>query len=671
MRIGLFSDTYSPDINGVVSSIITLQEALIEQGHDVFVITTRHGHLSLSYENNILRLPGVEVKKMYGYTLTSPVHLRAYSIIKDMKLDIIHVHTEFGVGVFGHIMGKMLKLPIVSTYHTTYEDYTHYVNMFNLKSVETLAKKTVVRLSRIFGSSSIVIVAPSEKTKEMLLRYGIKREIFVVPTGLNLERFDKNKKDLKAIESFKEKAGFKDTDRIVVYVGRLAKEKSIDLVIEGFEIIGNSHPEIKLLIAGGGPSEEELKSKVKRLGLENQVKFIGKVPSDQIPAVYHLSDVFVSASLTETQGLTFIEAMASGLPVFARFDHVISDLVIDDETGHYFEDAHSMAASIIRYFMLPKEEQEWMSMKAKDLVSIYDRRNFASRIEEVYKRAQKLYHSSYVVEKVHYKDGYAKVYLSNVYEKIEYILLLESINEKGIKENMMMSNNDLEHLSEDERLALAYKECIKKLKYKDRTRKEIYDTLAEKTNLNASQMNTIVDILEKQGLVNDEKFVQSTISYYRSLLLGRNKIIDHLTKRGIPPHLIEQNMLDDDSQFELENALRLANKHKEKIHDYSVRAKKDKIIRKLVSEGYDVTTAYAIVAMLDFTQEYEYEEENCRRYATRIHKQLKAKGLKNKLGQRRKLSNALAVKGFEFELIKKIVDELEGEYDFENNKPVE
>ena len=250
MKIGIFTDTYTPDINGVVSSIVTLQEALIEKGHEVFVVTTKKGLISLSYENQVLRVPGIEIKKIYGYKFSTPIQIRAFSHIKAMDLDIIHVHTEFGVGVLGHVVGKLLKLPIVSTYHTTYEDYTHYVNAFNFLAIEKLAKKTIVRLSRLFGSSSTIIIAPSDKTKTMLLRYGIKREIVVLPTGLDLDRFSKGKMDLELISQYIEQGELKPNDHVLVFVGRLAKEKSIQFIIEGIKDIAVKDENIKLVIVG-------------------------------------------------------------------------------------------------------------------------------------------------------------------------------------------------------------------------------------------------------------------------------------------------------------------------------------------------------------------------------------------------------------------------------------
>ena len=142
MRIGLFTDTYTPDINGVVSSIVTLQKELEKDGHEVFVITN-HKASHTKREGNILRLPGLELKWLYGYKI---VYTLSFLVLGDeiekMHLDIIHVHTEFGVGMFGRIVAKYLNIPVVTTYHTMYEDYTHYVNRFDIEEIrKSLLKK--------------------------------------------------------------------------------------------------------------------------------------------------------------------------------------------------------------------------------------------------------------------------------------------------------------------------------------------------------------------------------------------------------------------------------------------------------------------------------------------------------------------------------------------------
>lgn len=670
MRIGIFTDTYTPDINGVVTSIVTLQEALIEQGHEVFIITTKRGLLSVTYDDYVLRVPGIELKRIYGYKFTTPLQLRAYTHIKSMELDIIHVHTEFGVGVLGHIVGKMLKIPIVSTYHTTYEDYTHYVNAFNFASVEKIAKKTIVRLSRLFGSSSTIIIAPSNKTKHMLENYGIKREIIVVPTGLDLEKFSKSKMDLELVTQYIEESNIHPNDHVIVYVGRLAKEKSIQFIIDAFKDIVAQDENVKLILVGSGPSEEELKQSVESLGLSKHITFLGKIPSKNIPAVYHMADAFISASTTETQGLTYIEAMASELPIIARYDDVISELVVEGETGFCFTDHESLVEVVTKFFALPQSKKREMAINAENKVQIYDQRNFASRMIGVYERAMLIYTSSYRVNKVVSKDEISKVELVNAYETVELSLLTKQLETRGLKEDSMVKKDDLTLLLEDEKLAYGYKESINKLSYKDRTRKEIYDMLMQKTSLNAKQMNQIIDLLEKQDLINDRKFLENSIVSLREKLTGRHKMILHLRKRGVPAYLIDEYFTDDDVIEETNHALELAQQFKRIVKEPSVNGKKDKIRRRLISHGYDYGVAANVVSNLDFSEEEALEEENCREFALKAQAQLRKRNIKDSLMFRRKLMQAVSKKGFELDLTRKIVAELEGEFDFENYKSV-
>ena len=139
MRIGLFGDTYFPEINGVATSIKTLEDELIKLGHEVYIITTKADFSKPELEGRVLRLPGIELKFLYGYVLTSPLQISAFNIVRSLDLDIIHAHTEFGIGIFARICSRLLSIPLVSTYHTTYEDYTHYVNFINSNIVDNVA----------------------------------------------------------------------------------------------------------------------------------------------------------------------------------------------------------------------------------------------------------------------------------------------------------------------------------------------------------------------------------------------------------------------------------------------------------------------------------------------------------------------------------------------------
>lgn len=386
MRIGIFSDTYFPDINGVVSSIVTLQKVLEEHGHDVFIIANRPYFLQSSFEKNVYRLPGVKIKKLYGYVLTSPIHFAAYVKIRNMNLDLIHVHSDFGVGIFARIIGNLQNIPVVFTYHTAYEDYTHYFNFLDLKSVEKVSKRVISGISKQLGNRSSAIIAPSKKTKEMLLRYGVTKDIYVVPTGLDLEKFRRRPVDSEMISRVRKEMGIQDNECLIVFVGRIAKEKSIDLVINGFSLIDQEKYPCRFLIVGGGPEVKNLIEIVKQLNLEKSVLFTGMKPSEEIAKYYHAANVFVSASLTETQGLTFIEAMASELPVFARPDQVLENLVIEGCTGFYFETSSQLALGLQEYMQLNDKEKEDLKRNAKLKSDEYDSEIFYHSIMSVYEK---------------------------------------------------------------------------------------------------------------------------------------------------------------------------------------------------------------------------------------------------------------------------------------------
>ena len=386
MRIGLFTDTYVPNINGVVVSIKTLKEALEDLGHTVYVITNQPSISKTSYEDKILRLPGVELKFLYGYVMSSPIHLQAVSLIEEMDLDIIHAHSEFGVGLFARYLSNSLRIPLITTYHTTYEDYTHYVNFFKSDTIDSISKRAVEGLSKTFTRKSDIVIAPSEKTKEMLEGYGVENRIEVIPTGLDLERFKTDKTTKERIFDIKFECNIADDQTVFIYVGRLAKEKSVSVAIKAFKHLKDKGISAKFIIVGDGPDHKAYIKLVKELGLENEICFTGLKKSEEVPSYYHSSDAFISASTTETQGLTYIEALASGLGLFARQDEVLADLVIEDKTGFYFDDEKELADKL-ELFINDKGTKERIRENAIEKAQPYSLDEYYKHIIACYKAA--------------------------------------------------------------------------------------------------------------------------------------------------------------------------------------------------------------------------------------------------------------------------------------------
>lgn len=383
MNIVLFSDTFPPEINGVAVSVFNHAKVLRDHGHRVYVITTNPFSKHITFEQDVLRIPGQKIKQLYGYILAPLYSKKAFQIIRDWSIDVIHVHTEYGIGTFGRTVAKKLKKPLVYTYHTMYEDYTYYLGVF-----KGLADLFVKGLSKRFATRCQGFISPSEKTKQAMIRYGVKRSIDVIPTGIDFSKFqDRNINEAK-LTSLKEQ--FQLTDkRVILSLGRVAKEKSIDLIIKSFAKL----PDViriasVLLIVGGGPALDSLKALSHQLQLDSYVRFVGPVPSTEVQYYYHLADVFVNASMTETQGLTYMEAMAASTLVLARYDDNIKDLIVARKTGFLFNDEASFAEELAYILQQSPIQKKSIIDAAHAIVEEYSIEKFYERLIAVYERVK-------------------------------------------------------------------------------------------------------------------------------------------------------------------------------------------------------------------------------------------------------------------------------------------
>lgn len=604
MKIGIFTDTYTPDINGVVTSVVTLQGALEKMGHEVYIITSHKSILHAKREGNVFRMPGLEMKWLYGYVLSTPFHFKVKEEIAKLKLDVIHVQTEFGVGTFARIVARMLHIPVVYTYHTMYEDYTHYINRFDLDSVEHLSIKIFTKFTKFLCESVVAIIAPSEKTRETLVRYGIRRPIHVIPTGIDLSSFKSENVNQELREQLIKQYQLDANTKLIAYIGRVASEKSIDIIIDGFQYVKD--PAIKMMVVGGGPSLEGLKKQAKQLGIDHRIIFTDKQPREHMSAYYSLADAFVSPSLSETQGMTFIEALAAGLPVFARKDEVLDELVFEGETGYYFDTPVSFANKVEAFFKLDTSNRSTFKSRCREVVKKYDVEHFGQSVLEVYEQAILGYEFYFHINAVKPSDDCMRLYLYNDKEKQEITLLisLDDYMKYEIKKNGMLEYSDYEVLVEKEKVLVTYRNCLKKLRSKDRTRKEMYDFLInEKEPLSIKQINDMIDLLEEKGYINDRAYVILQLEKMDHSLYGKDKIIRQLITRGIPYEDIVEQLDTFDETHEFEKAKKLALRFQDMIKNKSLHAKQEMMIRKLVANGFAYGLASEVIETLDFSQD--------------------------------------------------------------------
>ncbi len=318
LKIGFFTDTYTPQINGVVTSIETYKKALEKLGHTVYVFAPTPKQKNDT--KKIIRFPSVKFIFQPEMRLAFPYSVEALKFLENINLDVIHSHDPFSIGLFGMWAAKKYKIPYAHTYHTLYPEYVHYI--WENRFTKQLAKN----LSKDFCNNCDLIIAPSTKIKNFLKRWGVLNPVKVLPSGVDLGKLGS-----QAVSYFKKKHGILPREKVLIFVGRLGKEKNIELLIRALKKVKT--PDVKLLIIGDGPHRIKLEELAAEENLKKKVIFAGYLSKKEVFNAYKSSKIFVFSSKTETQGLVVAEAMACGLPVVAVFDLAIADMVKNQKNG--------------------------------------------------------------------------------------------------------------------------------------------------------------------------------------------------------------------------------------------------------------------------------------------------------------------------------------------------
>ncbi|MBR2828701.1 MAG: glycosyltransferase, partial [Bacilli bacterium] len=386
--IGIFSETYTPYISGLVTSIVMLKNALEKEGHEVYVVTANLESFKYEYneKERILKIPGLPTG-IYDSRLTSIYPIQAVNKIKSWKLDVIHSQTEFAIGTFARLFAKQFNIPLVHTYHTLYEDYIHYITKgyFNRSS-----KKIVEYLTKFYcDTTATELIVPTNKIYKLFKeKYKFEKNIHIIPTGIETERFYKENINQKEVEELKNTLGLTKNDFVLLFVGRLAEEKNVEFLLNSEKNLVEKYKNIKLVIVGDGPDKDNYEKLSSRLGIAKNVIFTGKAAWEEMPYYYHISDVFVTASKTETQGLTIIEAMASNVIPVCMEDEAFQSMVTEELNGLFFKTNEEYEKQIIRLYE-NREELKKFDKQARIQAEHYSSKNYAERALEVYNRAIK------------------------------------------------------------------------------------------------------------------------------------------------------------------------------------------------------------------------------------------------------------------------------------------
>lgn len=343
VKVGFFTDTYFPQVSGVATSIQTLKDQLEQRGHQVYIFTTTDPNAK-EFEEDVIRMPSVPFVSFKDRRIVVRGMWYAYLIAKELELDLIHTHTEFGAGMLGKMVAKKMKIPVIHTYHTMYEDYLHYI-----AKGKVLRPTHVKYFSRIFTNHTTGVVCPSERVIDKLKEYGVKTHMRIIPTGIEIEKFKRPDITVAMRNELRNELGLTEDHIMILSLSRISYEKNIQAIMNGLPQVFEHFPNARFVVVGNGPYVGALKELAQDLNIADFVYFVGEVANDKVAIYYKAADYFVSASKSETQGLTYTEAMASGVQCVVEGNAYLNNLFDDDSLGKTFETDEEFAETFIEY----------------------------------------------------------------------------------------------------------------------------------------------------------------------------------------------------------------------------------------------------------------------------------------------------------------------------------
>jgi glycosyltransferase involved in cell wall biosynthesis len=370
LTIGMFADSYLPEINGVVTSLVSSTRELRRRGHRVIVIAPSHEG-AIDDDPDVFRLRSSPFPFYPQFRMAFPLPARLLATLPHMPFDVIHAHSMFFIGCLGAYLAQRRKMPLFLTYHTLWTEYAHYVPVS-----PGFTRSQAVWVSREFCNRCSRVIAPTYGIRELLESYGVERPIPVIPSGVDVSVFATS-----VAQAPRVRAG---GGPIALFVGRLGKEKNVDLVLDAYDAAAARVPGLRLIVVGAGPHERELRRHAAQLPSAGRIEFTGALDQAALGAYYAAADVFVFASTTETQGLVLLEAMTHGVPVVA-VDCAVSREVVAGESGILVrENAAALADGLVALVQADGPERPMRIAAAKNVARPYSLEALTDQLEAQY-----------------------------------------------------------------------------------------------------------------------------------------------------------------------------------------------------------------------------------------------------------------------------------------------
>lgn len=324
MKIAFFTDTYYPQLNGVTISVDNFAKELRKRGHTVYIFAPKIKKRKQKSDEDLTHLTTIKLLSTESpIYIPTPTTYTEYKKLFRLDFDLVHAHGNGIFSLFGYQVARMKRVPYILTFHTLLTKYTHYFlrgHVIKPRAVETYM--------RIFGNLCDDIITPSEKMKNELIRFGVKKPIQVIPNFIEKDEFATVEKNY-----LHKKLKLPTETPILLSVGRLGKEKNFEFVLEVFKDLTHHDHKSHLVIVGHGTDSRKLKKYSETLGLTKRVHFTGKINKKYMPSVYEDATLFVFASVSEVHPMVTLEACAAGLPLIVAKDAAFTDVVVDKKNG--------------------------------------------------------------------------------------------------------------------------------------------------------------------------------------------------------------------------------------------------------------------------------------------------------------------------------------------------
>jgi 1,2-diacylglycerol 3-alpha-glucosyltransferase len=378
MRILMISDVYFPRINGVSTSIQTFRRGLHAAGHETILIAPEYPGAPADHEAAILRVPSRGVPRDPEDRAMKLGALRAFRAeIERLEPDLVHIQTPFIAHYQGAAVARALRVPVIETYHTYFEEYLHhYVPLMPRAVMRFVARRFTVSQCNVLDA----LVVPSRAMEQALLDYGVRCPMHIIPTGMEMERFAGGDG-----QRFRQQLGIAPGQPVLVHVGRIAHEKNIEFLFRMFAKVARSKPGAVFIVAGEGPALASCKAYVRSLGIAQHVRFVGYLSRErELLDCYRAGDLFVFSSRTETQGLVLLEALALGVPVVSTAHMGTADIMNPQRGARVAPDDEAEFANIVLQLLEDAPRRSAMSAEARAYAATWSASAMADRLAGLY-----------------------------------------------------------------------------------------------------------------------------------------------------------------------------------------------------------------------------------------------------------------------------------------------